>query len=225
MNTEISKSQIHELDGFEGYSEAVEGTDVQPRSSVSLLGLKLKYLAPTWTDPDEQEIKGPLVAHDIQRKIQKWIDGRPVETIVLAPRQPWPNIDAMNEKCPQNEWYQAFGKLQGPYQGEHVVLFFDPATMVRYWWPSPLTTIGSAVCVRELQAQVKLMRHYRGEHVCPLVEPSHTFMNTRYDGRERPNLVIKGWVRFGEGGNLVLPAPNKPVLTSSATATVESKPA
>src|SRR5262249_19775776 len=98
MSNEISKSQTHELDGFEGYSEAVEGTDVQSRSSVSLLGLKLKYLAPTWTDPDEQEIKGPLVAHDIQRKVQKWIDGLPVETIVLAPGQPWPNIDTMNEK-------------------------------------------------------------------------------------------------------------------------------
>src|SRR5262249_3800737 len=71
-----------------------------------------------------------------------------------------------------------------------------------------------------LVAQTKLMRSYKGEFVYPLVELSHTFMPTSYGGRERPNLVIKNWVRFGEGGSLVLPTPNKPALT-----TVESKPA
>jgi|SRR5262249_25885070 len=50
------------------------------------------------------------------------------------------------------------------------------------------------------------------------------YMHTRYDGRERPSLVVKDWVRFGEGGNLVLPAPDKPVLTGSAAAPVEPKP-
>jgi len=63
------------------------------------------------------------------------------------------------------------------------------------------------------------MRSYRGEHIYPMVEPTHTFMPTNYGGRERPDLKVKGWVRFGEGGNLVLPAPNKPVLTGSATVT------
>src|SRR6516165_3642686 len=79
--------------------------------------------------------------------------------------------------------------------------------------------------VRELVAQTKLMRSYKGEFVYPLVELSHTFMPTSYGGRERPNLVVKNWVRFGEGGSLVLPTPNKPALTGSAAATVESKPA
>ena len=224
MRNEILKSQTHELDGFGGFTDAVEGDEGQPLSNVSLLGLKLKYLDPIWTDPDEQEIKGPLIVHDIQRKVQKWLDDtRPVETIVLTPGQPWPDIAKMNEACPQTEWREKFGKLQGPWQGEHVVLSFDPATMVRYWWPSPITTVGSAICVRELAAQTKLMRSYRGEHVYPQVEPSHTFMPTNYGGRERPSLPVKGWVRFGEGGNLVLPAPNKPVLTGSATATVEPK--
>jgi hypothetical protein len=226
MSNEITTSQTHELDGFGGFTDAVEGIDAQLQSSVSLLGLKLKYLDPIWTDPDEQEIKAPLVVHDIQRKVQKWLDDTgPAETKVLKPGEPWPDIEKMNAECPQSEWREKFGKLQGPWQGEHVVLFFDPATMVRYWWPSPVTTIGSAVCVRELVAQTKLMRSFKGEHVYPLVDLSHTFMPTNYGGRERPNLVVKNWVRFGEGGSLVLPAPNKPVLTGSAAATVESKAA
>jgi hypothetical protein len=219
MSAELETAMPHTLDGFGGFTEAVEGGG-QPPSGVSLLGLKLKYLDPIWTDPDEQEVKGPLIVHDIQRKVQKWLDDtRPVETIVLAPGQPWPDIEKLNAECPKDQWREKFGKLVGPWQGEHVVLFFDPDTMVRYWWPSPITTIGSAICVRELAAQTKLMRSFRGEHVYPQVEPSHTFMPTNYGGRERPDLKIKGWVRFGEGGNLVLPAPNNPTLTGSATAT------
>jgi len=101
MTNEIAKSETqHELDGFGGFTDAVEGIDAQLMSGVSLLGLKLKYLAPLWTDPDEQEVKVLLVAHDILRKVQKWIDGRPVETIVLAPGQPWPDIEKMNDEMP-----------------------------------------------------------------------------------------------------------------------------
>jgi hypothetical protein len=217
MRSEIETAMPHTLDGFGGFTEAVEGGG-QP-AGVSLLGLKLKYLDPIWTDPDEQEVKGPLVVHDIQRKVQKWLDDtRPAETIVLTPGQPWPDIEKLNAECPKHEWREKFNRLQGPWQAEHTVLFFDDKTMVRYWWPSPTTTIGSAIAVRELVAQTKLMRSYRGEHVYPLVELSHSYMATAYGGRERPNLVVKAWVRFGEGGNLVLPAPNKPVLTGSATA-------
>jgi hypothetical protein len=218
MRNELETAMPHTLDGFGGFTEAVEGGG-QPASGVSLNGLKLKYLDPIWTDPDEQEVKGPFVVHDVQRKVQKWLDDtRPVETIVLTPGQPWPDIEKMNNACPRTEWREKFNKLQGPWAGEHVVLFFDDKTMVRYWWPSPITTIGSAICVRELVAQTKLMRSYKGEHIYPLVELSHTFMPTKYDGRERPNLVVKNWVRFGEGGSLVLPAPNQPVLTGSAMA-------
>src|SRR5215467_8790669 len=90
--------------------------------------------------------------------------------------------------------------------------------MVRYWWPSPLTTVGSAICVRELVAQTKLMRSYKGEHLYPRVELSHTYMPTNYGGRERPNLIVREWVRFGEGGSLVLSTPVTPVLTGGTAA-------
>src|SRR5262249_25298248 len=179
----------------------------------------LKYFDPQWTDPDGQEVKDLLVVYDVQRKVQKWLDDSgPAETIVVAPGQPWPNIEKMNAECPQTEWREKSGKLQGPWQGEHVVCFFNPKNMARYWWPSPINTIGSAICVRELVAQTRLMRSFKGEHVYALVDPSQTQMPKNYGGRERQNLAIKDWVRFGEGGNLVLPAPNTPVLTGSATA-------
>jgi len=145
MSNEVTKPSTQELDGFGGFTDEVEGGEGQSRLGANLLGLKLKYLDPIWTDPDEQEVKTLLVVHDIQRKVQKWLDDtRPIETIMLAPKQPWPDIEAMNKVCPETEWREKFGKLQGPWQGEHVVLLFNPDTMVRYWWPSPITTIGSA---------------------------------------------------------------------------------
>jgi hypothetical protein len=216
MSNDVTKTTTHQLDAFDGFNEAIEGSDTQPQSGVNVLGLKLKYLDPRWTDPDEQEVKGLLVVHDVQRKVQKWLDDtRPADTIVITPGQPWPDISKMNTECPQTEWREKFGKLQGPWQGEHVVCFFDPKSMARYWWPSPISTVGSAICVRELVAQTRLMRSFRGEHVYPLVELSHTHMPTNYGGRERPNLVVKNWVTFGGGGGMPeLPTPSTPPLTT-----------
>jgi hypothetical protein len=220
MSSEVAKRTTHQLDAFDGFNEAIEGSDNQSQSSVSVLGLKLKYLDPQWTNPDEQEVKELLVVHDVQRKVQKWLDDtRPADTIIVAPGQPWPNIAEMNKECPETEWRDKFGKRQGPWQGEHVVCFFNPDTMVRYWWPSPISTVGSAICVRELVAQTRLMRSFKGEYVYPLVDLSHTHMPTGYGGRERPNLVVKNWVTFGGGGAPVLPAPNTPPLTSGTTTT------
>jgi len=139
---------------------------------------------------------------------------------VVAPGQPWPDIGKMNDDCPKTEWQNKYGRDQGPWQGEHVVCFFDPDTMVRYWWPSPLTTVGSAICVRELVAQTRLMRSFKGEHVYPLIELSHTHMPTNYGGRERPSLVVKNWVTFGgDGGAPALPTPSTPPLTSGTPST------
>ena len=221
MSNEIDKAQkaAQALDGFEGYESGIEGKEAQFQSDRGLSGVKLKFLNGVWLDPNEQEVKAELVVLDVQRKVQKWLtDEGPAETIVLAPGARWPDIDAMNAECPQSEWREKFGKMTGPWQGEHVVLFVDPATMERYWWPSPVTTIGSAVCVRNLVSQVKLMRQFRGEHVYPVVELAHTFMNTAFGGRERPNLDIKRWIRFGPGGSTesALPAPSTPTIASSA---------
>ena len=216
MSNEIDKAPkaAQALDGFEGYESGIEGKETQFQSDRGS-SLKLKFLNGVWLDPNEQEVKAELVVLDVQRKVQKWLsDDGPAETIVLMPGAKWPDIDAMNAECPQSEWREKFGKMTGPWAGEHVVLFVDPATMERYWWPSPVTTIGSAVCVRNLVSQVKLMRQFRGELVHPVVEPSHQFMNTAYGGRERPHLEIKRWIIFGGPGS-ALPAPNAPAIEAA----------
>jgi len=213
MSNEIEKTlKAVQLDGFDGYQDAIEGEETQPPSGFG--ELKLKFLNGVWSDPNEKKMNGAeLVALDVQRKVQKWLDETgPAETIVLAPGAKFPDIDALNAQCPQSEWREKFGKIVGPWAAEHVVLFVDPNSMERYWWPSPFTTIGSAVAVRNLVSQVRLMRQFKGNLVYPLVELAHTYMNTAYGGRERPHLDIKRWITFGPGGSTALPAPNTPSI-------------
>jgi hypothetical protein len=176
------------------------------------LGRKLKYTTDyRWVDPNDDEVKIPLIAIDVLDRVQKWPGHgqAPVETRTLAPGENFPDFKKLNSEVPDDEWFDSFGKRVGPWQGEHVVLFFDPDTMVGYWWPSPITTVGSSICVRELRRQVKLMRKFRGALVYPRVELSHTHMPTQYspDGRERPHLINKGWVTFGSNTGM-LPAPD-----------------
>src|SRR5262249_2052264 len=201
MGNEVEKDPkvAQALDGFEGYESGIEGKGVQLQSDRGD-ERKLKFLNGVWLDPNEQEVKIELVVLDVQRKVQKWLtDDGPAETIVLMPGAKFPDIDAMNAECPQSEWREKFGKMAGPWQGEHVVLFVDPATMERYWWPSPVTTIGSAVCVRNLVSQVKLMRQFKGQLVYPVVELAHTFMDTAYGGRQRPDVGLKRRVTVRSG--------------------------
>jgi hypothetical protein len=133
--------------------------------------------------------------------------------ITLGPGERFPDIAQMNERTPRNEWRTDFnGNPCGPWVGTHAVFFVNPATMEKYTWPSQITTIGSARCVRDLTDQVRTMRKFRGAPVYPVVELSHTHMPTRFGGRERPVLTIKRWITFGSSGGM-LPAPDTPALT------------
>lgn len=208
------KKQTINLDGFAGYSDAVEGSDEPPRQD---MGIKLKYIDPKWYDPDENEFREPLIVLDVLRRAQKWIDGMPVDTIVAKPGEPFPDVAALNAKCPQSEWRDAFGKWVGPWQNEHVVLFFHEITMVGYWWPSPLDTIGSAICVREIVKLTERKRRITQQPMYAEVELTRTFMNTDYGGLERPQLKVKGWKPLGPASGTTLSVAEAPLISGPAT--------
>jgi hypothetical protein len=220
MSNAVMKQQDQRnLDGFEGYEDEIEGGDDQPAVQ-SNLGTKLVFtLQAAWDPP----VTNDLIALDVRRVVNKWgkeRDKPPLETIELKPGERWPDIAAMNNACPRSEWREGFnGELVGPWAGQHIVIFVDPETMVRYWWPSPITTIGSARCVRDLVDQTRLMRRFKRQiNLYPVVELSHTHMPTRFRGRERPHLIVKKWIVLGPDDDKVLPAPdNTPSLSGSAT--------
>jgi hypothetical protein len=228
--SEVTKKAPVDLDGFSGgYSEPPRGGGGDGDDGGGGSGFpgatKIKFDIHTakWVDANGAEIHS-AVALDVVNRVQKWPGdgGAPLETITLAPGERWPDIFALNEACKcgaeackgkicqgngtcKGEWYEKFGKMVGPYQGEHVVRFVDPDTMAAYWWPSPTSTIGACICVRQLMEQTLLKRKFTGLPCYAQVEFAHTFMPTQYGGRERPHLVIKGFGTFGDGGFKLLP--------------------
>jgi hypothetical protein len=206
------------IDGFDGYEDGTEGMEEQTTGRL-LVGDKLSFTVEAkWIGPDGKEMpRIELMAGNILRVVNKWSkDGKPIETRILAPGEKFPDINALNNAAPKSEWREWQGSLRGPWAGQNIVHFLDLATMARFSWPSPITTIGSARCVSELADDVKLMRRFRGQNVYPVVTLSDTFMPTRWGGRQRPHLKTERWITFGDGGSTVLPAADQPLLPGAA---------
>ena len=200
-------------DGFEGYEDRVEG-DEQPHGGGIIKGTAIRFTnQATYTDRDEEELPSglELVAVDVTRVVQKWIDQRPVETRILEPHEKFPNIGELNQNAPPSECSDGpDGKRRGPYQAQYVLYLLNLATMDRYTFPTG--TVGGQIAVREVVDKTKWMRKLRGANVYPVVALSDTFMPTRFGGRQRPHFEIKRWVSFGPDERaLSAPGPNKPI--------------
>lgn len=104
--SEMTKQEQRNFDGFEGYEDEVEGGEVLSPASRIIQGVKLKYTNEArWEDDSGQEVRAELIAIDVLRVVQKWgKDNQPLETIILAPGEKFPDIAALNEKSPRSEW-------------------------------------------------------------------------------------------------------------------------
>jgi hypothetical protein len=208
------------LDGFEGFEDAVDGGEEQTSGRV-IQGELVKFTnEATWITGDEELPSDlELIVIDIGRVVQKWHDGNPVETIILAPGQKFPDVEKLNAEVPQSEWEEGpDGRPRGPWQAQHVVYMLNPQTMGRYSYPTG--TIGGSIAVRDLVDKTKWMRRFRGQNVFPIVTLTDKFMNTRFGGRQRPHLEVQRWVMLDGGGN-ALPAPEQPKLSNQGAQEVK----
>jgi hypothetical protein len=172
MNKELMTTtrphSVVELDGLGGgyLDDSGQGDDDRVSSGV-IQGRKVKFDDPHWYW-DGQIITGWLLTIIAMRKVvNKWSkDGKSLERQILMPSDPFPDFKALNAKCPKTEWRERFGKLVGPYAGQRVFYFID-ADYNKYTWPSPVDTIGSAICCRETMEQIELVRRHKGPDVYP----------------------------------------------------------
>jgi hypothetical protein len=201
-------------DGFAGYVDTYEGGDDDGFVNQHVIeGTRIKFTNDfRWVDSEDTPLDPnlELVVVKIKRYVQKWIDEKPVETRELAPNQPYPDIKAMNDACPEAEWHEAFGKLRGPWQAE-TVLYFSDAALDMYTFIAPTRTVGSIRAVNELVDKINRMRRYRGAGILAVVRLSSTPMPTQYGGRLRPHFNV----RFvaPDGGTVTAltdSRPNKP---------------
>jgi hypothetical protein len=219
---------VIELDGFSNYTNEVEGDEDLNVSGRVIQGAKIKFLDPRWLDNNGTDITGKLLtAIEVVNVVTKWgHNNKPIDTRILVPGEKFPNFAELNAKCDKSEWRERFGKMVGPWSGQHVLYLIDEHVN-RYTWPSPLTTIGSAICVREFTDQVKLVRRLKGLNLYAVTELSQVDYPTGYGLKQRPYLLrIKKWVKLGPD-QTALPAPESnpeiaPPASGGAPAGAES---
>jgi hypothetical protein len=211
------------LDGFSGFNEEVEGDD-RPQGGSMIHGTLVKFTSEAeWVtgngDPMSRERE--LIVIDLVRAVQKWVDGKPVETIIVLPGEKFPDVKAMNEAAPKSEWRENLnGEMVGPWQMQYYVYLLDAHTLDKFTFPT--STIGGGMACREIADKVAWMRKYKGPKVSAVITLADTFMNTRFGGRQRPHFNIVRWIGFDTGGD-ALPAP-KPALKRGTATTPESPP-
>ncbi|MGB9388823.1 MAG: hypothetical protein WCB70_02345 [Xanthobacteraceae bacterium] len=209
---ELTKTTSH-AGGFEGFEDRHEGDD-RPQGGGVIQGTVVKFTNEAmWMTRDEEELPADLevIATDIVRVVQKWIDQQPAgPPRILEPGEKFPDLEALNETAPKSEWTEGpDGKPRGPYQVQYIVHLLNPKTMDRYSFATG--TVGGGIAVRELRDKVIWMRKLRGEHVYPIVSLTDKFMNTRFGGRQRPHFVIVRWITLGADEKAALPAPAREV--------------
>jgi hypothetical protein len=238
MTNEIAKKQPLELDSIDDFDDSIAGGEGPRSGGGGFLpdGTHFSYKkTERWVTKAGDDITGKIFLHlDTQRTEVRWgKDGMPVgPPRVLGPGELYRDTDAVNETIPKEEWLPGFekGELRGPVQNQNVCVFGDLATMERYVWPSPTTTIGSAICVRELNDRVKRMRAFRGGRVFAKVRLAKTLFPTRYNReQQRPHLEIVGWIEPTEHGLVqidprLLPSQQQAPVTPSLSAVTSQVP-
>jgi hypothetical protein len=106
----------------DGFTDETEGTDTDGHGAPGsvIQGLMIKYTNEAkWElrDGEEMPPELELIAVDVLRIYQKWIDQQPVETVVLGPGVRIPDIQALNEATPKSEWSTDLNNNpRGPWQ-------------------------------------------------------------------------------------------------------------
>jgi hypothetical protein len=197
-------SEAVHLDGFDGYTDEVEGGEEQ----VAGRGPPSKFTNEAdWLHNEEPMPEGDYLVPKVERVVVCWQDGLPDpdKSRTLGPKEPWPDVDALNAAVPKEDWHEGpDGHMHGPYQRQYIVHLLHLDKMKRYWWPT--STVGGGMCVRELVEATNWKRTFFGPSTFAIVKLSDTYMKTRFGGRQRPYLEIVRFITIGSDGK-ALPAP------------------
>jgi hypothetical protein len=180
----------------------------------------------TWVDASKQPLPADLqlIVHDVVRVVQKWgKDNMPAEPpIILGPDERWPDVDAMNERCPKTEWRTYFDKLIGPYQRQKIVYLWDPITMNKYSWPT--SSNSGMTSVSDLAEKIAMMRQFKKVKAIPIVKLGSRLWSKR-NGTQGPDLLVVQWIKKDTDGALLavtepaaIPAPKPTTIQETLEA-------
>lgn len=182
--------------GFDDYDD----DDADENRSSLIKGTKLKFLDGEWVSRD-----GPispdteLVVINVIKALQKWVPGRngPAVTQVLSAGEKFPDLDALNNAAPEEEWRDHFGKQVGPWEGVYAAYLVNMSTMETFTFVAPIGTVGSKLAVLDLKERIRLARAVRNAPVFAIVSLNSVLMPTKWGGRDRPHFEVKRYELLG----------------------------
>jgi hypothetical protein len=166
--------------------------------------------------------KGPYFAPDCWEEQVKWTADKTVaEKIRKQPGEPFPDVESLNAKTPEDEYIYDFNdKLVGPWRHTFNVGLVDTDTGARFIASN--STTGMAIAYEELRSAVQFKRKARGEHVIPVIELSSAPMRSKkYGIRTIPRFEVIDCRTFGGSTPAVSgpvdPIPGTPVAPITAS--------
>ena len=235
MENQLAKKTPLSLDSIDAFDNSVVGADGSTQGVGGFLpdGIVIrftkteKWLARNGVD----DLTGKVLVHlDTLRTEVEWgKDKRPVKPPrILSPGEAYRDTEALNALIPRDRWVPGFdpGTVKGPIENQNVLVLGDIAmSMDRFIWPSPVTTIGSAIAVRELNTRVQRMRQFRGMKVYAKVKLFRAPFPTRFNkDQQRPALDLIGWVTPTEDGLAEVDVHSLPTLQQAPAVSAPQAP-
>jgi hypothetical protein len=200
-------NENQENDGLDSFSMEQIGQRTGAFGGARLL----KYVTDHYVTR-EGEIIEPnreMIVLGLKKVMQKFVEQKLVDTIVVPDNERMPDVAAMNEAAPREEWGTDLnGNPVGPYVRVLVLKMLDAKTMDRFAFVT--SSVGGSIAIGDLSDKTKVMRRLNGPNVAPVVSCSTTNFKTRYSMRKRPDFRVLRWIALGgDGGGLPKPEPAK----------------
>src|SRR5262245_7544397 len=168
-----------------------------------------------------------LMVLGLKKVVQKFVGKKLVETRIVPDGEPAPDIKAMNEECPREEWGTDLnGNPAGPYVLVLALKLLEEKGMNRFVFVTQ--SKGGGIAVGDLSDKVKIIRRIRNDNnVVPVVScRSINFPIKRLNiTKKRPDFSVLRFTKLRNGGG-GLPAPEapKPLTPPTASSSAPQQP-
>ena len=149
-------------------------------------------------DGGQLQCDNPWLVLATTRALQRFV-GRIPETILPDSNGELPDVDALNQTIPREQWPAGLdGRPRPPWAKQFVAYLLDirDAMMVTFL----NSTAGAGIAVREVERRLTWKRAlHSGQEIYPLTKLADAPFKTAFGIRRRPDFPILGWRQFVDG--------------------------
>jgi hypothetical protein len=161
-------------------------------------GVILKCVDGRWKAHDDTPLHKEMQFYvfGVTKGLQHWEDERVVEEIKKKPGEDLPDVEALNDVIPREQWEEGLdGKPRAPWQLNHVVYLLGVQDAMKFTFIN--STVGARIAAARLLDRIESMQMIKGPNVIPVVTLDARPMKTAFGEKMRPHFEIVGWHDFG----------------------------